>query len=52
MKRNALAARLETWPEAALTLGLLAVAAVLIGVALVPRQHILKTAVLAWVVLP
>ena len=52
MKRNGLAARLDSWPSAVLTLGLLTVAAVLVGVALLPKHHILKTAVLAWVILP
>jgi len=44
-------AKLDGWPSGALSLGLIAVAIILILVAM-SDNHIAKAAILAWVILP
>lgn len=45
-------ARLEGWPDAALTVGLILVAGGLVALALLSPSRIAKAVVLAWVLAP
>lgn len=40
------------WPDAALSVALLALAGVVVFIALRPGHHLLKAAALVWVILP
>lgn len=44
--------QIEQWSDIALSSALLLIGAFLIGLALVPKRHIEKAIVLAWVILP
>ena len=50
--KNAIRGRFTDWPDAALSIALLALAAVVVLIALAPGHHLLKAAALVWVILP
>ena len=47
-----LKSRFEAWPDAMLTIALLAAAAVIVVIALRPRHELFKALVLAYIVFP
>lgn len=50
--KDSISARLSDWPDAALSVALVALAFVLVLIAARPGHHIQKAIALAWVLLP
>lgn len=50
--RNDLKSQLSQWSDTGLSVALLLIGAALIGLAMIPKHHLEKAIVLAWVILP